>query len=360
MNKSYINRKKLSSFSYLISALLLFNIGCSKDSSNPVIPTDNPLTNPLDPFEQNKRLGRGINLGNALEAPTEGEWGVVLKEEFFQLIKEKGFNSVRIPIRWSSHALTATPFTIDQKFFERIDWAINQSLSNGLAVVINIHHYEEMMTDPVNNKERFLSLWSQISARYANYSGDLFFELLNEPNNQLTPDIWNQNILEAIKIVREKNPYRTLIVSPANWSGVENLSTLNLPKDENNLIITFHYYNPFHFTHQGAEWVSGSNDWLGTKWLASALELENLSRDLDRALSWSTTNNRPLYLGEFGAYNKADLISRAYWTYYVSRLSEQRGFSWAYWEFCSGFGIYDQQTKFWNAQLLNALIPKNV
>ncbi len=52
-----------------------------------------------DPFEMNKMLGRGINLGNALDAPSEGAWGVVLKEEYFQIIKDAGFNSIRLPIR---------------------------------------------------------------------------------------------------------------------------------------------------------------------------------------------------------------------------------------------------------------------
>jgi endoglucanase len=57
-----------------------------------------------DGFHYNRLLGRGINLGNALEAPKEGEWGMTLKAAYFQKIKDAGFNSVRIPIRWSSHA----------------------------------------------------------------------------------------------------------------------------------------------------------------------------------------------------------------------------------------------------------------
>ncbi len=66
--------------------------------------------------EINERLGRGINLGNALEAPAIGGWGVVLEEEYFRLIKEKGFSSVRIPIRWSAHAQANPPYTIDEDF----------------------------------------------------------------------------------------------------------------------------------------------------------------------------------------------------------------------------------------------------
>ena len=60
-------------------------------------------------FEQNRRLGRGVNLGNALEAPNEGEWGMTLEAEFFRVIYQGGFDSVRVPIRWSNHAASQPP-----------------------------------------------------------------------------------------------------------------------------------------------------------------------------------------------------------------------------------------------------------
>jgi endoglucanase len=74
-----------------------------------------------DPFKINMLLGRGLNLGNALEAPVEGQWGVVLKEEYFSIIKQAGFNSIRLPVRWSGHALAEKPYTINPEFFQRVD-----------------------------------------------------------------------------------------------------------------------------------------------------------------------------------------------------------------------------------------------
>ena len=71
--------------------------------SSPWVPP--PQAGPSRPaVEINRSLGRGINLGNALEAPKGISWGVYLQEEYFTLIKEKGFSSVRIPIRWSDYA----------------------------------------------------------------------------------------------------------------------------------------------------------------------------------------------------------------------------------------------------------------
>ncbi|MGC9349035.1 MAG: glycoside hydrolase family 5 protein, partial [Anaerolineae bacterium] len=125
---------------------------------------------PLDPEAQAARLGRGVNLGNALEAPEEGAWGMVIEADFFDLISDAGFDTVRVPIRWSAHAEEQAPYTIDDDFFARIDWVVDQALSQDLNVVVNMHHYEELFEDPDAHTDRFVSLWEQIATRYADRS----------------------------------------------------------------------------------------------------------------------------------------------------------------------------------------------
>ena len=67
---------------------------------------------------------------------------MVLRQEYFEWISEAGFDTVRVPIRWSNHAMTEPPYTVDQAFFERVDWVIENALKYDLNVVINMHHYE--------------------------------------------------------------------------------------------------------------------------------------------------------------------------------------------------------------------------
>ncbi len=308
-------------------------------------------------FNNNSGLFRGINLGNALEAPNEGDWGVQLTQNHFKRVNEAGFDFVRVPIRWSAHASYEEPFTISENFFERIDWVINQSYNQNLSIIINIHHYGQIMSDPISNKDRFLSIWQQIAERFQNHSEKLYFELLNEPTDNLTNVLWNQYLVEAINVIRETNPIRKIIVGPTNWNNLYALDDLILPGNDTNIIVTFHYYSPFHFTHQGAEWVEGSNDWLGTTWSGTTEEMNAIRTDLDVATQWAYDNNKTLLLGEFGAYSKADLESRVRWTSFVAREAEKRNISWAYWELCSGFGIIDGSLDNWNFQLLEALIP---
>ena len=159
-------------------------------------------------------LRRGMNLGNALEAPSEGEWGVVLKKDYFRLIKEAGFDTVRIPIRWSGHAGERRPYAIDGCFWARVDWAIFNALAADLNAVINLHHYDEMIERPESQKDRFLSLWEQIAWHYRDLPDQVVFELLNEPD-ELTSSVWNEYLNEAIRIIRVSNPGRKIIVAPA-------------------------------------------------------------------------------------------------------------------------------------------------
>jgi endoglucanase len=309
-------------------------------------------------FEQNKRLGRGVNLGNALEAANEGDWGMVLEEDFFRIIKEGGFDSVRVPIRWDAHADKKAPYSIDLKFYERIDWVVAQAKKNNLNVILDWHNYTELMESLGMQKERFLGIWEQIAQHYAKEPEGVYFELLNEPNGTLSANgSWNTIQMEAIALIRKTNPTRTLIVTGGEWSAFGSLYLLQLPEEDRNLIVTFHYYLPFMFTHQGAEWAEGSTDWLGTTWTGTMSQKSAISRDFDTAAMWAAQNGRPLFLGEFGAYSKADMDSRARWTDYVAREAEKRGFSWAYWEFGAGFGVYDRALKAWVAPIHDALIP---
>jgi endoglucanase len=324
--------------------------------AQPMQPT--PTLHPDPAFAMNARLGRGVNLGNALEAAREGAWGVVIKEEFFPLIKEKGFQSVRVPIKWSARAQQSPPHTIDPKFFERIDWVVENALKNDLLVIINIHHFDEINADPQGNREFLLALWEQIAEHYKDAPETVLFELLNEPHgNRFTASVWNKMAEETLAVVRKSNPERFVIIGPVNWNSVDHLSSLRLPENDRRLIATFHYYNPFHFTHQGAEWNEGADQWLGTTWDATSRQQADVRSDMDKAVRWSEQYNRPIFMGEFGAYGKADMDSRARWTAFVAREAEARGFSWAYWEFCAGFGIYQADIKIWEQPLVNALIP---
>jgi endoglucanase len=311
-----------------------------------------------DAYAANKKLGRGVNLGNALEAPKEGEWGVTLKAEYFKLIKEAGFDSVRLPVRWSAHAKAEAPYTIDAKFAARVDWAIEQALANKLNIIVNVHHYDEMDADPDKHLPRLVGLWEQIAARYKDRPDGVYFELINEPHDKLVDEKWNAAIAPLLQAVRPTNPTRPVIVGPSHWNAIWTLDKLKLPKDDRHLILTVHFYDPFEFTHQGASWVKGSDKWKGRKWTGSDAEQAAIRKQFEKAAAWGKQHDRPVFLGEFGAFQAADMDSRARWTKFVAREAERLDFSWAYWEFCAGFGVYDPKAEVWRGPLKAALLER--
>jgi endoglucanase len=311
-----------------------------------------------DTHAANRRLGRGVNLGNALEAPREGAWGVTLKDEYFKAIKAAGFDSVRLPVKWSAHAQAESPYAIDPKFFERVDWAVDQALQNKLNIVVNVHHYNEMDADPDGHLPRLVALWGQIAARYRDRPAGVYFELFNEPHDKFTEAKWNAAIPKLLAAVRKTNPARPVIVGPGQWNAIRGLDKLELPKDDRNLIVTVHSYEPFEFTHQGASWAKGSDRWKGRKWTGTDAEQADVRKRFETAAAWAKKHDRPVFLGEFGAYSAADPESRARWTRFVAREAERLGWSWAYWEFAAGFGVYDPRTGRWRDPLKAALLDR--
>jgi endoglucanase len=305
-------------------------------------------------FEQNKRLGRGINI-LGYDPIWKSAKDARFQEGYFKLIRDAGFDHVRINLHPFRDATADGDISVH--YWKTLDWAIQQALANKLAVILDFHEFLEMAKDPVANKERFLAVWRQVAERYKDAPNEVLFEILNEPNGQLTPSRWNRWLREALAIIRRTNPNRTVIVGPGHWNSIDLLEELDLPEADPNIIVTVHYYNPFAFTHQGTPWTD-QNDKHGVMWKGDEQERLAILRDFDRAQAWAKKHHRPVYLGEFGVYDKADMPSRVRYLGFVAREAERRGWSWAYWQFDSDFVLYDVPNGRWIRPLLDALIPR--
>ena len=313
------------------------------------------MAQPFSANALNAKMGRGVNIigydGAFWNDPANGRF----KEKYFKMIKDGGFSTVRInlhPFRQMDGA-----YIINPKWLATLDWTVKKALEARLIVILDMHEYNAMADDPIAKKEMFLSVWRQLSSRYQDQPNDVLFELLNEPNQKLTASLWNEYLVDAINIIRKTNPNRTLIIGPGNWNGIESLSTLKLPKVDTNIIVTVHFYHPMSFTHQGAAWSKNNKDLSGIKWTGTDEEKELIVTKLKVAADWSKVNDRPIFLGEFGSYDKADMESRALYTAFVARTFENFGFSWAYWQFDSDFIVYNIDKDEWVLPIKNALIP---
>ncbi|HLQ46761.1 MAG TPA: glycoside hydrolase family 5 protein, partial [Planctomycetaceae bacterium] len=337
-----------------------------------------------------KRFRRGANFGNYLEAPKGQDWGAKYAAEDFEHVRAEGFDHVRLPIAWQHYA-SGSNFRLSSEIFAKVDALVNEAVKNKLGVIVNIHHYDAFTSNPADNRENFLKLWRQIAEHYAEQPDLVAFELLNEPKDAATTDVLNPIFADAIKLIRQSCPKRTIFVGPGKWNSVFELSNLRLPNDDHNLIVTVHCYEPFYFTHQGASWSGSDTKITGIRfpgppekpleidpslkvnsWVADWIKRYNtLPTDRNpsspaafrshvaEAAEWSAYYGRPIHFGEFGCYERADAESRAAFYRAFREALDKADLGWAAWDWKAGFRYWDDKTGRPVPGMREALFPKS-
>ena len=142
-------------------------------------------------------------------------------------------------------------------------------------------------------------------------------------------------------MVRRSDPERVVVVGPTQWNSARGLVDFAMPPDAN-LVLTVHHYDPFNLTHQGADWVTPMLP-LGVD-CCSARQVLDIRGPLDTAQAWGREHGYPVYVGEFGAYEKVAPAARLRYTRTIRDEIERHGMSWTYWELAGGFGFIDPKT----------------
>lgn len=323
------------------------------------IPSNNVLA-----FRRNQRLGSGINLNAVADGNLHPgyERDAPLGPGEIKSIADAGFESIRFDVCWNKHCDSIAPYTIDPAFLAKIDGIVQECFANGLAVSIDQHYYpyinmegEHTAEQYAANFEKLHSLWQQLAEHYKDYPTDmLYFDLLNEPNMTLGVDEWNRQIASLVKEIHAVSPDRTILVLTPNLGQSWTVNCLELPEDDWNLIVQFHYYLPHFFSHQGLAYAQAAGT-EGTQWHGTEAEKAPLLNDFNYLSRWSQEHGRPLNLGEYGAVNSADLASRARYLGFIAQLCDERGISRHLWGFRECFQPRDEKTGRFEPEIIKAI-----
>ena len=297
---------------------------------------------------------------------------VVKREKMFADIAKAGFETVRIPVNFGAWASLNQPFRWENKEgLKAADLFVKWALANNLNAIIDLHHIElDNSIKGAATNERIVWLWREIAARYKNTNPEkVFFELRNEPHN-IKPEEWRAQAEEIIKAVRTIAPNHTLIVGFHDWNSRSALIDSE-PFADPNIIYTFHYYDPFIFTHQGATWAGeglaevkevpfpwSKNVKIETpatakgKWVEELIKnyqkdasSEKIFSDLKAAKDWSEKNNVPIFLGEFGSYSlRSTLEDRCRHAEAIYTALGKLNVPNAWWEWNGGFSMFKKGT----------------
>lgn len=325
-------------------------------------------------------LGMGINLSwleNYWNGTPENDYrdyldmkSIAGRKQDMALMHQLGFKTVRLPVSFDHWTERKPPYTIVKTdYFAAIDSILAWAKLYRLRVIIDDHHGALDDSDKVMQEAlpRLKAIWTRIAERYKNTDPDqVFFEIYNEPHN-ISDAQWKQCALQLIKTIRQIAPRHTIIVGGAGWNSISGLQKMGkLPFD--NIIYTFHFYDPFLFTHQGAPWAgkeATSNIHIPFPYDAATMPALNpeskdtygesnyrkyrrdgtaagLKKKLEAAKAFSAKYRVPIFCGEWGSYKKyADPESRCRYTATIKRLLDELHIPFAYWEWNQSFSFFN-------------------
>ena len=324
-------------------------------------------------------LGTGVNVSHWLsQSPLRGTGreGLITKKDF-DSIAAMGFDHVRLPI--DEEQMYDEQMNRNEDAFQLMHNAINWSLENNLNVIVDLHiirahHFnnenesENSLFEKEEEQEKMANIWLDLQKDLMQYPNDrVAYELMNEAVAPTDED-WNQLIAKLIAAIRVKEPERVIVVGSNMWQTVETFHNLKVPKNDKNLILSFHFYYPLVVTHYRAPWT-GNYPYTGVvqypgqaidtalystldpalveelKKTNGVWDKKRLTETMKPAIDKARELNLPLYCGEFGAYPVyIDKEIRLRWYQDIADIFRENNINNAHWCYKGDFPVVDQNT----------------
>jgi len=311
-------------------------------------------------------FSRGINLTNWFQASgAEAIQFTMFTKQDFEQIRSLGCDVIRLPINLHSMTSGTPDYLIDPLFYSFLDQAVNWAQDLGMNLILDNHTFDPALNTDPSIGPVLIKVWSQMAQHYKNSSDHIFYEVLNEPHG-ISDNAWNAIQQQVINTIRETDTTHYIIVGGAGWNSYNNLNAMPVYSDSK-LIYTFHFYDPFIFTHQGASWTDPSLVPLSSvpfpyiadsmpvfpaslkgTWIESSFNdyhntgnVSSVKALLDIAINFKNSRHVPVFCGEFGVYiPNSSNYHRAFWYETVRKYLEENGISWTTWDYHGGFGLF--------------------
>lgn len=313
------------------------------------------------PFE------RGVNLTNWFQAGSaqEIQFSRYTLEDF-ENIQSLGCDVIRLPINLLAMTSGAPDYTLDPLFLTFLDQAVDWAEEVGIYLILDNHTFDPNADTPTDIGDFLLPAWEQLANRYKDRSELILYEVLNEPHG-ISDALWGEIQGQVIDRIRTVDDTHTIVVGPAAWNSFHNLSLMPA-YDDDNLLYTFHFYEPFLFTHQGAGWTDPSlaplaevpfpheagempplppgleNTWIMYAYNEYPQEAtpERVRELIDIAVAFREEREAPLFCGEFGVYiPNSPPDDRVAWYELVRTYLEENDIAWTSWDYHHGFGLFE-------------------
>lgn len=319
-------------------------------------------------------IRRCINVAAALEAPPGENWGYTIRVEDFSRIQQAGFDTIRLPVKWSAYTGPGPDYRIDPGFLGQVDRYVTEAMVRGLQVMLNVHHFDEFNSHPTQEEARLMAIWAQLSRHFKGREDALIFELLNEPHFEEVAGVGDEDYSRPTGIarmnrinraltamIRRDHPERWLVLGSSQWGShypmIEGVDGVRFTPDyDPRVMTTFHYYEPLDYTHQALEFADYPP--YPRRW-GTQSDRRAIRKAFDDVAAFRAREgqNMPVLLGEFGVSTESPVDQRLAYTEILRRESERQAMGWCVFDFASpGFGMFDTGSNQWDAALLGALM----
>jgi len=353
-------------FVILFIAALIYAAGCGSDT-----PVNNDKAEEKQPEAalRSAPFSKGVNFSGWFESSSAG--GIPFTnyaEQDFADVKSLGADVIRLPVQLHSMTQGEPHYTIDPLLFKFLDIAVDWAEKYEIYIIIDNHSYDPVLGLRDDIDKILVPVWTQVARRYKDRGDYIVYEVLNEPHG-ISDERWGEVQGMAVQAIRSVDQRHAIIVGGTDFNSIEKLYALPEYSDPN-LIYTFHFYDPFLFTHQGASWggpplltpLAGvpfpadrgrmpeiPAEFTGT-WVEDSLKYSyvndaaysTLSGTLDTAVAFSRKRNVPVFCGEFGVLmNNSHPEDRVKWYAFVADALGKRNISRTSWDYYGGFGVFN-------------------
>ncbi len=315
-------------------------------------------------------FNRGVNLSGWFQKSSAQEIHFTkFTRDDLADIKSLGCDVIRLPL--NLHYLTggAPDYTVDPLFLNFLDQVVGWVEELEIHLILDNHTFDPAeVTDPHIDKV-LIPVWTQMAEHYKNRTNFIYYEILNEPHG-ISDEKWDEIQHQVVNAIREVDKKHTIIIGPAGWNSYYNLDNMSDYGDDN-LIYTFHFYDPFIFTHQGASWTDPSlvslsgipfpydasemPDFppeLEDTWIEEAFndyentgKVKHVKELIDIAIDFKNSHDVPLFCGEFGVFKiNSSNEDRVSWYSQIRKYLEENGIAWTIWDYKGSFGLFEKET----------------
>lgn len=298
---------------------------------------------------------KGVDLGGWLSqcCHEKAHYNSFIGKSDIEKIASWGLDHVRLPIDYD--LVEDNEGNVIESGYGYIDNAIEWCGNFGLNLVLDLHktagfsfdkgEKENGFFESKDLQERFYKLWERLAERYGKFSGRVVFELLNEVTDKSYIDEWNRIIGECVKRIRVLAPDTTILIGSYWNNSPDALPDLAKPEDDN-IVLSFHCYDPLEFTHQGATWVDGMDPNARSAFDGDKINTEYFAERFSAAIKTAEKYGAPLYCGEYGVIDKTDPRDALQWYKAINGAFKKFDISHAAWNYKEkDFGLSDEWIK---------------